>query len=336
MQARRTLLIEFTTNESKRPIQRLQNAYVENPTEGLKEAWRKLGERFGSSAVVTQMHLNKLTMFPKIEPKDNKGLQELGDLLLELECAKNNGGLSGLKVLDEPAFLRPLLTKLPDDLLGRWQRHAYRYKVQKAVDYPLFGEFANFIQEISRERKDPYLTVENPKTSNFGPDFTVRKTEFSENTFGSSSGQPPSALDDRKWCFIHRSHHPLSKCRELRSRPLEERTNLLRQNGICFRCVASRNHHARDCTAVVKCSECQSERHLSALHPDSPSNPATKIKEQVDVHPHGEEANDLTATCTEVCGNTSGSKSCSKICLANVYSRDHPDNKIKAYVIIDD
>ena len=50
--------------------------------EGLKEAWKKLGERFSSNAVVPQMHLNKLTMFPKIEPEDNKGLQELGDLLL--------------------------------------------------------------------------------------------------------------------------------------------------------------------------------------------------------------------------------------------------------------
>ena len=75
-------------------------------------------------------------MFPKIEPKDKKGLQELGDLLLELECAKSDGGLSGLKVLDEPAFLKPLLVKLPDDLQGRWQRHAYRYKVQKVADYP--------------------------------------------------------------------------------------------------------------------------------------------------------------------------------------------------------
>ena len=104
-----TLLIEYTTSQSKRLVQRLRNAYVENPEEGLKEAWKKLSERFGSNAVVTQMHLNKLTMFPKIEPKDNKGLQELGDLLLELECAKNYGGLSGLKVLDEPAFLKPLL-----------------------------------------------------------------------------------------------------------------------------------------------------------------------------------------------------------------------------------
>lgn len=58
-------------------------------------------------------------MFPKIELKDNKGPQELGNLLFELECAKNDGGLSGLIVLDEAAFLKPLLVKLPDDLPGR-------------------------------------------------------------------------------------------------------------------------------------------------------------------------------------------------------------------------
>ena len=345
-----TLLIEYTTSQSKRLVQRLRNAYVENPEEGLKEAWKKLSERFGSNALVTQMHLNKLTMFPKIEPKDNKGLQELGDLLLELECAKNDGGLSGLKVLDEPAFLKPLLVKLPDDLQGTWQRHAYRYKVQKVADYPSFSEFAKFIQEISQERNDPYLAIENldkrnlrspkipfkpPKPPNTGEGFTVRKTELSKCALN-SSGQPPSAPDTRKCCFIHRSHHALSKCRVFRSKTLDERKNLLSQHGVCFRCVASSNHHAKNCTAVIKCSECQSDKHTSALHPGSPNNPVTRSKEQGDTQLHGEEASNFTTTCTEMCGSISGSKSCSKICLANVYSRDHPGNKIKAYAIIDD
>lgn len=43
-------------------------------------------------------------------------LQELGDLLLELQCAKQDGGLTGLKILDEPAFLKPLRVKIPSDL----------------------------------------------------------------------------------------------------------------------------------------------------------------------------------------------------------------------------
>ena len=110
------LMLEYTTGESKRLVQRLCNAYIENPAAGVRESWKKLGERFGSTAVITNVHLNKLTTFPALTPKDNKGLQELGDLLLELQCAKEDGGLAGLKILDEPAFLKQVLVKLPEEL----------------------------------------------------------------------------------------------------------------------------------------------------------------------------------------------------------------------------
>ena len=100
-------MIENTTNESKRLVQRLRNAYIKNSEEGIKEAWRKLGKRFGSNAVVTQVHLEKLKTFPKIGNRENKRLQEFGDLLLELQCAKSDGALKGLKIVDEPAYLRP-------------------------------------------------------------------------------------------------------------------------------------------------------------------------------------------------------------------------------------
>ena len=104
----------------------------------------------------------------------------------------------------------------------------------------------------------------------------------------------------------------------------------------CFCCEASSNHHVRDGKADIKCSECQSNKHTTTLHLDSPNNPVICSKEQGDTQPHGKEASNFTTTCTEVCGSASGSKSCSKRCLANVYSRDRPNNKIKAYAIIDD
>ncbi|KAK3703199.1 hypothetical protein QZH41_004966 [Actinostola sp. cb2023] len=155
-----SLLAEYTTRESKKLVQRLRNAYIENPDEGVKETWRKLCERFGSDAVITNVHLNKLNVFPKIGGKDNKKLQELGDLLLELECAKNGGGFKGLGILDEPTYLRPIVEKLPDDLQRRWQRHAYRYKVNNTVDYPPFAVLSEFVQDIAQERNDPFLTLE--------------------------------------------------------------------------------------------------------------------------------------------------------------------------------
>lgn len=183
-----SLMIENTTNESKRLVQRLRNAYIENPQEGIKEAWCKLGERFGSNAVVTQVHLEKLKTFPKIGDRENKRLQEFGDLLLELQCAKNDGALRGLKILDEPAYLRPVVTKLPDDLQGRWQRHAFKYKSQRNVDYPPFNEFSRFIQEVSRERNDPYLAM----------DYNEESLTSSQPNYPSRSLRLPNGRQDIK------------------------------------------------------------------------------------------------------------------------------------------
>ena len=61
-----SLMIENTTNESERLVQRLCNEYINNPGEGIKEPWRRLGERFGSSAAVMQVHFERLRTFPKI------------------------------------------------------------------------------------------------------------------------------------------------------------------------------------------------------------------------------------------------------------------------------
>ena len=47
-------------------------------------------------------------------------------------------------------------------------------------------------------------------------------------------------------------------------------------------------------------------------------------------------AKDITSNCTEVCNSVSRGKSSSKICLANVYVRGHPETAVKAYVVIDD
>ncbi|CAB4036588.1 Hypothetical predicted protein, partial [Paramuricea clavata] len=181
-----SLIIEYTSNESKKLAQRLRNAYINKPTEGVEILWQKRSQRFGSNAVITEVHLNKLKDLPKIGFRDNKKLQELGDLLLELQCAKNDGGYRGLRILDEPAYIKPVIAKLPGDIQSRWQKHAFRYKKQHAeVDYPPFSEFVTFIQELSLERNDPNLIIEIPEKKNTGmrnpswrQEISVNKTEI--------------------------------------------------------------------------------------------------------------------------------------------------------------
>ena len=220
-----SLIIEYTTNESKRLAQRLRNAYIDNPGEGLKEVWCKLGERFGSNSVVTQVHLQKINSFPKIGMQNNKQLQEFGDLLLELQCAKNDGRIKGLQILDEPAYLRPIVAKLPADLQGRWQKHAFKYKTQQVVDYPPFAEFSRFIQEVAKERNDPYLKLESCDESESFHGISTTKTAV---TTPESPEKVKSVESPDKWCFLHERPHPLRVCRELSSRPYSERPGLTR------------------------------------------------------------------------------------------------------------
>ena len=107
------------------------------------------------------------------------------------------------------------------------------------------------------------------------------------------------------------------------------------QHRICFHCLATTNHLAKDCATQVKCSECHSDKHVTALHAGPPSKPAAEEVELKDAHQYGGEPA-VTSSCTKVCGNTMGGKSCAKICLVSIYANSQPENKIKAYVVIDD
>ena len=90
------------------------------------------------------------------------------------------------------------------------------------------------------------------------------------------------------------------------------------------------------------CTECGSNKHLAALHVDGEQRhggeqTANKDKSGDGTNPQqSQQAGEITAKCTEVCGNSPGGKSCSKICLANVYLSGHPETKVKSYVVIDD
>lgn len=340
-----SLLIEYTTRTSKQLVQRLRNAYIANPDKGTAELWRKLDERYGSNAVLVKAHLDRLSSFTKINYGDNKKIQELADLLLELDCAKKDGVLSGLRVLDEPIYLKPIVTKLPRDVQGRWQKHAFRYMKTHDVHYPCFGEFVNFIEEISREKNDPNLSL----TTMEGEQIEVRSRAKPRRAYKTdipdvnrlSRGAPPS--DPTNWCLLHRKPHSLTQCRAFRAKPIAERKSLLKQHGVCYRCLASTQHMAKDCRSAVKCSECNSERHLSALHVGLSPERGEKVREDAtqlapaeEALNHGEEAIDVISKCTAVCRQFPGGKSCSKICLANIYTTEQPESKVRAYVVIDD
>lgn len=179
------------------------------------------------------------------------------------------------------------------------------------------------------DKKNPFLVrtpVRPTRTPNANRGITVNKTNVSDVEPGSSTPTDGAVSTTNS--------HPLSQCRAFRAKSLMDRRNLLNQHSICFRCLSSSTHQAKDCTTPVKCTECHSDKHLAALHAGPPSGSVEQNNDPRGAQQNGEEPTNVVASCKEVCGTSTGEKSCSKICPANIYPQGHPESKIKAYAVI--
>lgn len=90
---------------------------------------------------------------------------------------------------------------------------------------------------------------------------------------------------------------------------------------------------------AVKCIECNSENHCTALHPDSPPSVSQASVPSIDHGGEGEapfSSPSVNSACTEICGKGLTAKSCSKICLVQVYQKGKRENAVKMYAMLDD
>lgn len=201
---------------------------------------------------------------------------------MELQAAKSEGTLLGLAYLDTARGISGIVQKLPFGLQEKWMSLGYAYKTQYKIAFPPFSVLVDFICQQAKMRNDPsffFPTADNTKperhtfkTANRAP-ISVHKTEVSPDVSPTDDMQK-TKIDPTKLCLIHKKPHPLHKCRVFREKSLEDRKTFLKQNGVCFRCVGSTTHQAKNCEKRVQCTECNSEQHHSALHPGPAKEPS--------------------------------------------------------------
>ncbi|PIK48185.1 hypothetical protein BSL78_14928 [Apostichopus japonicus] len=317
------LLIKWLGGKSSLHAKRLRSAQVTNPQVGLDMVWQRLDECYGAPEVVEQALLRKVDDFPKMNTKDNTKIRELGDVLLELECAMRDGTLPGLSYLDSAGGVKRIVEKLPPGLQDKWRSKGARYKEDYNVTFPPFSVFSRFVRQEAKILNDPSFEV-NSSAGRFAYPERV-KTHIT----GMIESSPASGQ-----CPIHKKPHPLLKCRAFLSMPLEERKACLMENRLCFRCMATSDHVARNCKVSVKCAECGSVRHNTALHVDQ----AFFRDTQVTKGDNGGEQNSssVTSKCTEICGDNLGGRSCSKVCQVKVYTQRKEHEAIKVYAVLDE
>ncbi|KAK7896234.1 hypothetical protein WMY93_021559 [Mugilogobius chulae] len=186
------LLTKWLGPKSSEQAKRIRAVHTLNPAAGVKMIWERLEESYGSSEAIEDALLRKIEEFPKLTNKDGDRLRELGDILLELNCAKSDGTLPGLAYLD-----------------------------------------------------------------------TAR--------------------------------------------------------GV-----------------AVKCVECDSPKHISALHPGPTPVPKTDTSQSPATEEQPESPPAVVSKCTEVCGQSESPRSCSKICLVKAYPEGQKDRALNMYAVIDE
>ena len=268
------LLIKWLGPKSSEHAKRVKAVNIRHPSVGLNMIWTRLQECYGSAEAIEQSFFTRIDNFPKLSSKEPHKLRELSDLISELEVARLDGYLPGLSYYDTAKGINPIVAKLPFNLQDKWREVGSRFKEQHRVAFPPFFVFCEFLRKEARTRNDPSFAIDlsssvskserRPSDNNTRPSVTVHKTDV-------SADEESGPEDLSRQCPIHHRPHPLKRCREFRTMLLEDRKKFIKNNDICFRCLASTSHQAKDCSITIKCVECGSERHLAALHPGPPS-----------------------------------------------------------------
>nr|XP_021331373.1 uncharacterized protein LOC110439581 [Danio rerio] len=333
------LMTKWLGRESGEMVRRIRSVHVSNPNLALYKAWERLRECYAAPEIIERSLFQRLDSFPRITAKDNIKLRELGDLLMEIQGAKEDGYLTSLLYLDTSRGIAPIVDKLPYGLQDKWVTSGSWYK-ESHGRFPPFDYFCSFVCHEAKKRNDPSFMYQSSAMT------TVKSDKFTGKSF--HTNKPISVHktdvcavkeDPNKICPLHNKPHSLKKCRTFRNKLLDDRKAFLKEKGICFKCCSSISHHAKECKSFVKCFECNSTNHDTAMHPGPSPQVVKSLPPSQEDGGEGEDNSDMTSvntSCTEVCGPGQWGRSCSKICLVKLYPKGNKDMATKAYVILDD
>nr|XP_027232691.1 uncharacterized protein LOC113824143 [Penaeus vannamei] len=321
------LLLRWLGPESSKFAQSIRTSNIHDPSKCIKLIWKRLEDRYGSPEIIEASIKKKLEKFPKVTFRDPKKLYDLHDLLCEVQSLKENPLYEKLfGHFDTSAGINPVISKLPPSVQGKWRDKASNYK--KTQD---------FISDVAQIHNDPGFNFEPEVRSH--TDKTSKLDKFKVTT-------KKTVVPDEEAlkCIIHGTNHSLHECKSFKSKSLEERKKLLKENRICFKCCISKNHLSRDCPEDITCKDCGSKYHCTAMHlkkfqsvPETSTKAHGREKPEQSVVKESvrEQALDVTNKSTGVCEEFPG-KSCAKILPVYVFHESNPRKRMKSYVILDD
>ena len=303
---------------------RSENAFV--------QAKALLEERYGNPFTVTEAFRDKLGAWPNISGRDGDSLRRFADFLNQCQAAMVE--MKGLEILNDNRENHKLLKKLPDWIVNRWSRIA---STSRKVDgtYPSFKQFAEFISEEATIACDPVTSLGSlrgvPEREHKQRYTTANQKRNLATVTQSSDTQDNKCLS----CVLCKGNgHSLAECRTFRSKPVEEKQEFVRKNGLCFGCLQY-GHMSKTCMQKSTCKICQ-RKHPTSLHMEQRSWGGDSKRETPERSKKSKEAEkpEKAVVCRKV-SNTGSEGMSAMIVPVWVSKKSSPKNEFLVYALLD-
>ena len=243
---------------------KLANAHIgsKDPKKALKEIWRQLDLYYSAQIQTASERLKPIMAKGRVNKDDIDGLIEFMSEMLTIQTQLATEGME--EDLDRQDIIRDIFNKK----LPFMSEEFYKAEIKKQKKDPKMRmKFEDMLQAIS----DKIRTMKAQGMSSKKDDAKIASFDGKvEDTWSSKAASPPKQNPAPKTavikCFYCSASHPLEKCNKLRNMPVEKRTEILRQDKRCFRCLQKDDHIAKFCQREgFKCMECP-YNHPTILH----------------------------------------------------------------------
>ena len=313
--------------------QALDGTFYRNDNEAYRDAWNKLNHRYGQPFTIQRAFRERLSKWPRIQPKDAEGLRNFSDFLNACQDAIPH--VKGLDILNDCEENQKLVHKLPDWTASRWNRQVTQ-SLNEKQEYPTFKDFASFLSTEAEIACNPITSFHALRSSDLSTEkkdsrdmkrnrasvLTTQTVADNENQRSDNENQ--RFRKAKTPCILCQdAKHQLHACSKFTEKSLVERRNYIKEKKLCYGCLKT-GHSAKDCRHRHFCETCKG-KHPTALHDDNhvkeKSSPEARISQ-------GPAATSLSVA-------SEGSSNTSMVIPVWVSSKNNPTVEKLVYALLD-
>lgn len=224
--------------------------------ESYEAAKARLFRKYGGSRRQVQSHLEELRKLKPLRDNNAKELETFADVLERAVITlKENGRDSDL---EGGTLHTMILEKIPERLLAQYYRWLNDSKLQESLE-----TLKDWVAEEAA-----YQIQATEIKNGISPESQLDRQRSGRN-LRSFFGQRTDRKSQK--CYKCSGNHPIWRCDSFQKLCVDDRWQMVKQVGLCFRCLGD-NHHGKSCQRSRQCNTngCKGNHHHLLHYESSP------------------------------------------------------------------